>query len=271
MSNKTNAVFFLLTDFGPESIYTGQMRGVLKKIRPECDIHPLSNRVPRQDPVAAGFFLRSSLPYLPERAGVLCVVDPGVGTDRPIVAVRTAEPKRIFVGPDNGMFSVIDEQIEACHRVTDEALWLEDVSSTFHGRDIMAPTLAHLYGQTDLSDIGPAHRERAELDSPDIFEPEVREEEIRGSILFADPYGNLITNISSSDLQHTFSEVENTELQVRTKRIELSGLAHSYGDVDPGTPIALVSSANQLEISINQDSAEDVLGLTAGDRVTVEG
>ncbi len=270
MSTANSAVFFLLTDFGPESIYTGQLRGILKRICPASDIHTLSNTVPRQDPIAAAFYLRSSFPHLPNKAGILSVVDPGVGTDRPIVAVRTRRPEMTLVGPDNGTFSVLESRLEACHRVTNEELWLDQVSNTFHGRDVMAPTLAHLFTDTSLEEVGPEQTQLRPLDPPDIFEPDVHPELIRGQILFADSFGNLISNISMSDLEQAFDNEALKELQIRTQRLEIQGLSDSYDEVNKGTPIALIGSANQLEISINQDSAREVLDLEAGDRVNVQ-
>ncbi len=261
--------FFLFTDFGAESIYTGQMRAVISSICPDADVMTLTNTVPRQNLVAAAFLLSSSLDYLPAGSHVLCVVDPGVGSERPIICLRTDEPELTLLGPDNGMFSVLSDRIVVCREVSDTSYWLEKISNTFHGRDIMAPTLAHLAAGTPLEEIGPRYESLEPLDENEWFSVEENEETLTGTILYADVFGNLITGISEQDVRRFFEDPDLNQLHVTVGDHEITGIHSSYNAVKAGDPLAIISSAGQLELAVNQGSAVEHFVNGPGDSVSV--
>ncbi len=144
-------ILTLLTDFGTEDEYVGVMKGVILSIAPEVRLVDLSHQIPPQDVRRAAFLLTSAVPYFPPDTVHLAVVDPGVGTERRPLAVRT--PVGTFVGPDNGLFSWVLTRVPEWTAV-EPAYRLPLVSSTFHGRDIFAAGGAHLAAGVPLERLG---------------------------------------------------------------------------------------------------------------------
>ena len=137
-------ILTLSTDFGTEDEYVGVMKGVILSIAPEVRLVDLSHQIPPQDVRRAAFLLMNAVPYFPPDTVHLAVVDPGVGTERRPLAVRT--PAGTFVGPDNGLFSWVLARVPewGAVEIREPAYRLPLVSSTFHGRDIFAPAAAYL-------------------------------------------------------------------------------------------------------------------------------
>ncbi len=261
--------FFLFTDFGPESIYVGQMISVIKSIVPDGRTEILTSTVPRQDPVAASFLLKSTVPYLPDGSYVLCVVDPGVGTERPIVAIREEKKNLTLVGPDNGMFGFLKNHTTECRKLQNDDFWRDEVSNTFHGRDIMAPTLAHLSQKDDIEEVGPVHDQVKTLDKQEWMTSETDDSEIRGRIIYVDDFGNMITNIHRSDLTDLQEEQPEQTPEIKAGHVTLHRISTAYSDVPEGSTLAVIGSSGYLEISVNQGSAADTLNLQSGDPVTI--
>ncbi len=259
----------MFTDFGADSVYTGQMRGVLSRICPEVKIRTLTNTVPRQNTAAAAFLLSESLEYLPNGAHVLCVVDPGVGSNRPIVCIRTEDPELTLVGPDNGMFALFEDRIRICRKVTNDELWLNHISNTFHGRDIMSPTVAHLASGTPIEEVGPVHKDLKSVQNEHWFSSEMTADQLSGYVIYADVFGNLITSISASGLRQFAERTEIEELNVQIGDYVITGIASSYSAVPGDESLAIISSADQLEVAVNQGSAADELQAEPGDEVLV--
>ena len=149
----------LLTDFGSRDTYVGVLKGVIAGICPEAAVVGLTHAVPPQDIRAGAFHLLVACPYFPAGSVHLAVVDPGVGTDRPLLAVEAGGHS--FVGPDNGLLRWIVEWLATdtwrAVRLAEPRYWLapaSEVSHTFHGRDIMAPVAAHLAAGVALDRLG---------------------------------------------------------------------------------------------------------------------
>lgn len=142
----------LLTDFGPGSVYVGQMHAVIRRLAPEAHVVDLAHDCPAGHVEAAAYVLRRSVPHFPLGTIHVVVVDPGVGTSRAVLAARTAD--HLFLGPDNG---VLAEAIRGAEirRVENRTLMATEISPTFHGRDVMAPVAARLATGTALTDVGP--------------------------------------------------------------------------------------------------------------------
>ena len=254
----------LTTDFGVASPYVAAMKGVILRINPDVQLLDLSHAIPAQDVAHAGFFLAGAVPYFPTAALHLVVVDPGVGSDRSILCVDLGG--HVLIGPDNGFWTPLQRKLATkaiVYRVNDRRLDLPEVSNTFHGRDRMAPAIAHLSLGASPESLGPQVTNWCEL-------PENRPEfvvgEIRGKVVFIDDFGNLITNISSADVRNLR---EPYELILHDKT--LRGIMRTYSDVSAGNPIALLSSFDLLEIAVCQGSAELLFSAGVGACVILRG
>ncbi len=263
----------LTTDFGLADGYVAAMKGVIYSINPEATIVDLCHDIRPQDIREAAFTLNTAYSYFPSYTVHLVVVDPGVGTDRRPIILKT--PKAHFVGPDNGVFSyIIDafspEPVPGGRRVktgpemqayviTQSKYWLKPVSRTFHGRDIFAPVAARLSLGLMASSLG---------DSVDtvtafpILRPLKQDGMIAGQVLHIDHFGNLITNIKESDLSGAGQSAT-----IVVSDYVVRGLAENYADSEG--PAALFGSSGYLEIAVPNGSAAALLQAKTGDQVII--
>ncbi|MGQ9522072.1 MAG: SAM hydrolase/SAM-dependent halogenase family protein [Anaerolineae bacterium] len=272
-------ILTLLTDFGTEGEYVGVMKGVILSIAPDVRLVDLSHQIPPQDIRRAAFLLMNAIPYFPPDTVHLCVVDPGVGTERRPVAIRT--PVGMFVGPDNGLFSWalarIPEWIAV--EIREPAYRLPQVSSTFHGRDIFAPAAAFLAAGVPLEKLGPRVEGLVWLPPPRL---EIGDLTAEGEILYADHFGNLVTSIGYLEwgedalaLAPAFGPQGDGRrfsagaASVLVGNAELHGIRRTYGEAAMGEPLALVGSNGFLEIAVRQGSAAAALGAGPGAPVTL--
>ena len=261
-----------LTDFGDTAPAT--CRGVIWSILPEARINDLTHGS-RQFGIRDGaFLLWSSLPYQP--IGVhLAVVDPGVGTERRPIALRTARGDHL-VGPDNGLLLPAAERlggITAAHVLDNRSMWrAEDVSATFHGRDIFAPVAAHLAAGTPIAEAG------TPLDPADLVplafpEPRVSGSVLHTSVLFIDAFGNCRLAGQPEDLAALRGRLEPGD--AFTVRIGDAGhrvpWQTTFGAVKTGD-LFLYDDADYagLGIGVNQGSAAERLGLAHDAPVLIE-
>lgn len=243
----------LLTDFGQKDHYVGVVKGrILKEVNQAFSINfiDLTHQIPPQDVKKASLLLYFSYKYFPQGTIFLCIVDPGVGTERRALVVKTSN--YIFVGPDNGSFSLIYQELqdfEAFEILPEKAL-KPPFSSTFHGRDLFAPAVAFLLLKKDLlSFTKPISKDSVvKINFPP---PQKIPEGYILSVWYVDYFGNLITNFSKELAQKPF------KVLVNEKEVPL---VKSYGYAKKGELIALFGSENLLEIAINQGSAYQILG-----------
>lgn len=256
----------LLTDYGWLDFYVGALKGAILSAWPEAVIEDITHGVPSFDVAGGAFLLAAAAREWPAGTVFVGIVDPGVGTARRPIAVRTGAGL-VFVGPDNGLFTrVIAEggSVEI-HEITNEALMRPGaLSSTFHGRDIFGPVAAHLAsGRVGLADVGPA------IDDPvllPLVEPALEDGELRGQILLADHYGNLITNIPRALVEQMGSE--RLTLQVGEQAVA-APLVATYAAVPVGAPLATINSLGLLEFAVNQGSMAVRLGAASGQEIRV--
>ena len=257
------SIITLTTDFGADSPYVAAMKGVVLSINAEAQIVDVTHAVPPQD-VRAGAIIVDELhrAFGPESIHV-AVVDPGVGTDREILCIEC--DGRFYVGPDNGLFSRLARRTPPSRiiAVRQPRFWQPEVSSTFHGRDIMAPVAAHLSLGVDPSELGPVLAGIVELD---WLEATKVAGKITGKVETIDSFGNLITNITREQLADVPRGDTTT---VDCDGHQTQGIFETYGEQPPMTLIALVGSSNVLELAIVDDSAKIMLGASAGAEVTV--
>ena len=239
----------LLTDFGTRDPYVAAVKGVIAS-RCEMPIVDLTHEIAPFDVFGAAWFLRGIIDYWPPGTIFICVVDPGVGTARRIIALE--HEGRIFLAPDNGLLQFVDG---VAYSVEDESLFLPNGSTTFHGRDRFAPVAAALANGLTIEKLGPRVRDRARLD----YEPPSYGDVIRGTIVSIDRFGNAITDIEASRLGS-----QPRSLHVRGHVI--TRFATTYGDAGEGL-FLIVGSTGCLEISEANGSAAARLQLSTLDRV----
>lgn len=258
----------LTTDFGLADGFVGVLHGVIHAIAPDAHVIDLSHEIAPQHILEGALVLAHSVPYLPQRAIHLCIVDPGVGSARKPLALAVGET--IFVAPDNGVVSLA--VAEAAKRVGDAPrafhlnnprYWLPRLSRTFHARDIFAPVAAHLANGVPLTALGAPVEEWVTLTLP---QPTRRADGAWvGHVIYIDRFGNLIVNLTESDLAAFDPRALNIEIGGRVVR----GLVDSYAEVAPGELAALIGSSWKLEIAQREGNAAQALGVKVGEPVVV--
>ena len=280
-------IIVLLTDFGVSSTYAAAMKGVIAGIAPQAKVIDLSHAIPRGDLRRGAFALWQSSPFFPEGTIFLCVVDPGVGTERAALALSWSGHK--YVGPDNGLVSYLivrDGQPES-YQLMEPAFRLDQVSSTFHGRDIFAPAAAHLASGVAIAEMGPPIKNLVRFPPPRL---EVRGEgEIVAEVMHPDSFGNLITSLgtlhrsnaaespggsSLLTLDPWLDQCPAMELTAAGLRLQLPDdrelpLVETFADVPAGDPLAYIGSSSLLEIGVNQGDAAKALSLSTGEEVVL--
>ena len=254
----------LTTDFGSKDAYVAAMKGVILQSCPEARLVDVTHEVAPQDVMEAAFVLRQAVPFFPEETVHLVVVDPGVGTERRPVALRAGD--HFFVGPDNGLFSLVldGEPPEALVALDAPDHWrTPEPSSTFHGRDIFAPAAAHLAAGRPLEALG------SPIDALDTLRwalPITDAQGIQGWTVHVDHFGNCITNIP-----HTLFEKHRDGRPVKCYAggTILSGVAPTYGAVAEGEPLLVFGSSGFLEVAVSGGNASKLLGIQKGESVNV--
>jgi S-adenosylmethionine hydrolase len=240
-------MIILLTDFG-HSEYVGVMKGVIYGIAPDAKIVDLCHSISPQNVVEASWVLKNNYKYFPQGAIFCCVVDPGVGTERKAIAVRT--DKYYFVGPDNGLFwEAISEQEVIDIR---EIAIPEDASQTFHGRDVFAKAAAN---------IETGHFETAGKKMREIEKLELYKEGREGTVARIDMFGNIVTNLTKQDKDRYFVEAGGQ----KSKMVYYS----NYASAKEGELFLIEGSCGTLEISLKNGNANDRLQLKAGARIKI--
>lgn len=262
---RTNLIT-LTTDFGYADPFAGQIKGAILRRNMDARIIDLTHAIEPHNILGGAVTIRTSYHYFPHGTVHMVVVDPGVGTQRKIIALMADD--HIFVAPDNGTLTLIlrDKHIQAVHRVANKSLFPSEVSATFHGRDIMAPVAAALAGGMPLDQVGPAITvpECVQLDIP---RTQLDEHGITGRVISIDRFGNIRTTITSADLS---SYQPSSFAGIFIRRHQINAISSTYGDQPAGGLLALIDSAGHLEIAINRGSAAAVTGCKIGDPVSVQ-
>lgn len=250
------AVITLTSDFGLEDAYVGTLKGVILSRAPRVRIVDLTHAVGPGDVRAGAFALASAARFFPPRTIHVVVVDPGVGSERPAVAIRTS--RFGFVGPDNGVLSwaLEEEEVREVRRVENTRLFVEEVSATFHGRDVFAPVAAWLATGGGWAAVGPKTEKWERLERP---RSQRTAKGWRGAVVYVDRFGNAITNL---DLKRARAHRE-----LRLPGGEVCSLGRCYQSVPRGQGVVVPGSSGYLEIAVNGGSAARRFGLKAGDRV----
>jgi S-adenosyl-L-methionine hydrolase (adenosine-forming) len=252
----------LTTDFGLRDPFVGIMKGVILSINPEAKLVDLTHQVEPFDVMDGALALAQSYPFFPPGTIHVVVVDPGVGSERRPILVAT--PTHHFVGPDNGVFSLVFDREPSfrVRHITAECYFREPVSQTFHGRDVFAPVAAWLSKGLALDTVGGLITDyvRVAVAKPERVSPSV----IRGEVLRVDKFGNLITNFGPAHLP------EQGSLRFLVNKSRVTRLVSSYAEGRGNGVIAIVGSAGFIEIAAYQASAAEVLGAGKGTEIILE-
>ena len=253
-----------LTDFGLVDDFVGICHGVMKRIAPEVEIIDITHGIEAHGVLQGALVLANTLPYLPE--GVhLAVVDPGVGSPRRSLAVRSGDG-RLFVGPDNGLLVPAAEKlggIDAAFEVTNREYALEPVSATFHGRDIFSPAAAYLARGIAVEELGPAV-DVGSLTRLDVPQPEVTDRRIRACCLYVDRFGNMQLNLTRGHLQQLGIEPgRQVELELASERY-YAVAARTFADARGGEIILYEDAYENIAIAISGGSAAETFSARPG-------
>jgi len=266
IENATPPIITLLSDFGLRDAYVAEMKAVILSINPDARIVDISHEIEKFNIRMGAFMLACATPYFPEGTIHVAVVDPGVGTKRCPIIIQTKRSS--YVGPDNGLLvlSAQKEKISHIYHIRSPKYVRPKISTTFHGRDIFAPAAAHLSLGCSPSQFGP---EIENYVVPQFAKPRMKKDELIGEVMYIDDFGNIVTNISSKDLEELETRIGDLlNARIGRKTFEMR-FCSTYGDVPAKTPLAVVGSHDFLEISINQGNASQTLNLKIGDSFSI--
>lgn len=250
----------LTTDFGTGDGYVGAMKGVILHRAPGTQIVDIAHDIEPHDIAAGAYCLRQAAPYFPDGTIHVAVVDPGVGTARKPVVID--DGRHVYVGPDNGLFSLVAPSPQAVYAIEREGFVLPEVSSTFHGRDVFAAAAAALAAGAHAHEAGPAVELGGKLLLGKMRPPEdLPAGTTLATVVYIDHFGNLITDVTRDDLPPA------PRFRVAGQVIER--LSTTFGDVAAGELVAYVGSAGTLEIGVREDDAGQVLGVARGDYIEI--
>jgi S-adenosyl-L-methionine hydrolase (adenosine-forming) len=242
----------LLTDFGTSDSYVAEVKGALLSAAPGLTLVDVTHAVPPGDVRAGAYLLGRAWSRFPAGTVHLAVVDPGVGTGRAGLAV--AAHGHYFVGPDNGLFTLVlrDAEVQIVVLPTPDG-----AAPTFHGRDVFAPAAAALAAGASLAELGPPFGGMPVRLA--YHEPRHEGKSVVGQVVYVDRFGTLITNLTP-ELVPSYAVIE-------VEGLEVGPLRRTYGDVPTGGLVAYLGSGGQVEIAVRDGSAARRLGMGVGGRI----
>jgi S-adenosylmethionine hydrolase len=261
------SVITLTTDFGLHNWFVGAMKGVMKSINPDVEIVDITHGVRPQNIFEAAFALGNSYTYFPSGTIHTVVVDPGVGSERHALILRTS--RYYFVAPDNGVLSyaIDSEKIEKILKIESEKYLLHPISSTFHGRDVFAPVSAYLSLGVDPEEFGPQLEKVVRL-KPSL-PGKLSDREIVGHVICVDPFGNLITDVTVPFLEELFESAKTRRIRILIRDREIDRIRETYAHGNENELLALIGSSGHMEFAINRGRASDALGMSEGGQFIV--
>jgi len=259
-------IIALLTDFGLKDYFVASLKGVILSINSEVRLVDITHDLPDHGRQAAAFVLQACYRFFPTGTIFLTVVDPGVGSERRLLLARS--DRYYFIAPDNGLLSPILEAEKAeVLEITGENYFLTTKKTSFEGRDKMAPVAAWLSLGIDISELARPAKSWERLNWP---EPQNADREIRGSIVYQDKFGNLITNISQHLIVSFLNSNHGSSLVLLAGRKRITEMAATYSQAPRNKPFFMINSLGLLEIAVYENSAANLLGLNPGDNVVLK-
>ena len=262
-SQRMTNLVALFTDFGPSDPYVAQLKGSIKTIAPSAELLDLSHSNAAFDISTASYLLSKSTRTLPPGSIIIAVVDPGVGSSRAGIAVRT-QAGRIYLAPDNGILTEVLAR-EGLADARTLPIATESISSTFHARDLFGPAAARLVNSESFDSLGAKAEKILRLPRNTAT---VMPNQAKGQVLYIDHYGNILTNIPGSELAK-LKVGQLLTVTIKGKSLSLPFL-RTYAEAPADRPFALINSDGEFEIAINQGNAARELGIKVGDPVILK-
>jgi len=257
-----------LSDFGLQDDFVGTCHGVIRRIAPEVAVIDITHGISPQAVLQGALVLANTIPYMP--VGVhLAVVDPGVGSSRRPLALRDSEG-RLYVGPDNGLLLPAADRagLEEIRELANPAYALQQISWTFHGRDLFAPAAAHLANGVPLAELGPPI-EPDSLVRLELPTPGIRDGELEATSLYVDSFGNIALNLTRDDIERIGIAPETrVELDLIGQQY-YAVAARTFADARPGDVILYEDSYRNMSIAISNGSAAAMLHAAPGTRIRI--
>jgi S-adenosylmethionine hydrolase len=255
----------LTTDYGTRDPFVASMKGIILKTNPQDQMLDVTHEIAPQDIWEAAFTLRNTYAHFPKGTIHLAVVDPGVGSGRrPIIVVTESY---YFVGPDNGLFSLVYRDAERLrvHHITAGHYFNTNPGPTFHGRDIFAPVAAWLAKGIPSGNFGDEITDFIKLNVP---VPKRTGNTIDGHVVHADRFGNVITNITYKDVLSLIPDGGTMgPVSVAVMGKEIKGLKKFYAEAAQGEPGAIINSLGNVEIFLFRQNARTTLAIKRGEIV----
>ncbi len=249
----------LLTDFGTKDYFVGAMKGVILQINENAKIIDITHEIEPQNIRSANFILRACYRSFPRKTIFVAVVDPGVGSNRRAILVVAED--YFFIAPDNGLLSFIFNEAGNLRvfEISNTDYFNHPVSKTFHGRDVFAPCAAHLSRAVSPENFG---NEISDYNEFKENKPQrLSENTVVAEIIYADHFGNLITNLTRSDLPEKFY------LEFKNQKIEK--IQDFFAEAENEEVFMIFGSSGFLEIAVFQNSAKKILNAEIGDKIKV--
>jgi S-adenosylmethionine hydrolase len=266
---KPRPLIVFMTDFGTLDDAVAICKGVMKGIAPEVEIIDLTHEVTPFSISEGARLLARTSQYYPRGTVFVTVIDPGVGTSRKSIVVKTKRGQ-YFVLPDNGLITqVVDRDGIAGIREISNPHWLlkGSNSSTFHGRDVYSPVAAHLAHGENWTQLGPSRTELTRLDIPRAA---IDVSGIKGLVVALDgPFGNLVTNIEGEDFRKLgYRAGDTVRVAVGTAEFQVP-FANTFGAVAAGMPLLFIDSRGLVSLAINQGNFAKQNAITPPASLTV--
>jgi len=270
-------IIALITDFGTKGQhYVAVMKAVILNINPNAKIIDISHEISSYSIIEASYILKTIYNHFPKTTVFIIVVDPGVGSNRRIIALKT-KSDYFFIGPDNGIFPNVFNitEISNCVSIQNEEYFNQPVSPTFHGRDIMAPVGASIakYKNFPLNDLGPMYDFHSLVKKPINFRIDFENRTLESSIQYIDSFGNGTTAIPMIGNRVKGSDLtleDELEISILINKNRYDGIFSShFSGVPKDSLLFLVGSTGFLEVSINQGDAAKKLDFKVGNIITI--
>jgi len=249
----------MTTDFGTRDGFVAQMKGVILGINPDARIIDVTHDISPYSIMEAALVLKGIDRYFPDGTIHLAVVDPGVGGTRRGIVARSRQ--RLYVGPDNGLFSLVltDQDPWEVRQIENPEFIAARPHPTFHGRDVFAPVSAHLSLGVPFEAVGWVVADPVFVTVPEVIR---LGDVLTGQVIHVDQFGNLTTNIEAAMIDGPVVSVEIGSLVVKR-------LGRFFSEVPEGQALALINSFGYLEVAVNRGNAARSLGVSKGQEVTV--
>ncbi|MCD6341804.1 MAG: S-adenosyl-l-methionine hydroxide adenosyltransferase family protein [Thaumarchaeota archaeon] len=255
-------IISLLTDYGLKDPYVAQVKAVILSYCVDAVIIDLTHEISAFNELQAAFLLKVSAPHMPKGTIHVCIVDPGVGTERRGIIIKTRRGD-VFIGPDTGFMIPAAEEL-GIERVCliDESRLPPRFSETFHGRDVFAHVAGKIASGEKIEEIGGEISDFARLELP---EPMISGEKIGAVAVHVDRFGNVITNVKPKLFSARFGDqvvIKHKDVEIKCKYVK------SYAHVPLGEPLITIGGTGYIEISVNRGNAAEKFGIVPGSKLT---